>query len=342
MLDSLLKYLVSPHRKDRPLAHKLAQSVITRCAGHLSPALTALLNGAIDGDAHVKRQSALQADYHEIIYELNKLGAPLLLVGVLPNLEKELTVEDAGVRLLATRQLARMFAAKGGQLAQQYRPLFATFLRRFGDADDKVRLVMCEHARALVVHHPEHAAAPCAAELQERLRDTAEDVRLAAVTAVCDIAKLVPERVPGALLAEVAMRVRDRRAPLRARAIRGLAELYAAARLDTSSPTPSWLASTLVAAFAGAPADRALVERTLAHVMLRRAPTPPPRRTRASSARSSRCSTPRRAPSSISCSSPSASCAPSSRCCSTPTPSRPTRGSWRASLPRSAASSATR
>ncbi len=266
LLDALLKYFVLPFKKDAPIAFKLAQNVVLRCAAHLAPPLAALLNGAIDGDAAARR-SAVAGDYHELIYELNRLGAAAqpILLGVLPNLEKELTVEDAAVRLRAVQLLVRMFAAKSGALAQQYRPLFATFVRRFGDADAHVRQTMCDYAAKIAANH-EHAAAAVVGELKERLRDTSEPVRLAAVKAVCDVSVLAPDRVPGALLAEVALRVRDKSQPLREQAIKGLAQLYAASRVDEGGEQAAWVASAVVGAFAGAAAaDRAFVERTIAH-----------------------------------------------------------------------------
>lgn len=120
--------------------------------------------------------SELAGNYHELIFELNKVNSGQLLLGVLANLERELLVEDTGQRALAVQLLARMFAAKGSALAHSYRPLFATFLARFRDVDETVRLIMCECARHLIADHEEVAAAVWR-ELLQRLRDQAERVR---------------------------------------------------------------------------------------------------------------------------------------------------------------------
>ena len=94
MLDVLLKPLTSPHKKDAPIAYKLAQNLINRCADVLQPPLTGFINSMIDGDNHVA-EAALRDSYHEIIFELNKINSSLL-ISILPNLEKELIVEDSG------------------------------------------------------------------------------------------------------------------------------------------------------------------------------------------------------------------------------------------------------
>ena len=43
--------------------------------------------------------------------------------------------------------LARMFAAKGSNLAQHYRHLFSTFLGRFKDKEVHIRKIMIEFAK---------------------------------------------------------------------------------------------------------------------------------------------------------------------------------------------------
>lgn len=61
-------------------------------------------------------------------------------------------VDDIETRSKAVQLLSRMFAAKGSSLAANYRPLFATLLKRFNDKEVQIRLFMVAFAKLYLIN----------------------------------------------------------------------------------------------------------------------------------------------------------------------------------------------
>lgn len=97
LLDAILVNLVNPKKvgafkyfklkfakTENPVAYRLAQNLVNRCANRLQPSITTLL-------LEKPSESNLTEHIHELIFELNRISTGLLLK-VFPNLEAELSV----------------------------------------------------------------------------------------------------------------------------------------------------------------------------------------------------------------------------------------------------------
>lgn len=175
--------------------------------------------------------SELKDHGHELIWELNKISPDLLLY-VMPELEKELTVEDEAKREDAVALLGRMFAADGSRMITSYPQLFATFLKRFNDVEPTIRRKMVEYAVEFIKNMP---TIDLADTLLTRVRDADESVRGAAVAAICTAAGANPIQFKKDVLQEVGLRLRDKKPGIRKQAMVRLARLYRDLRSRTWS-----------------------------------------------------------------------------------------------------------
>jgi hypothetical protein len=111
-------------------------------------------------------------------------------------------------------------------LGSRFATAFALWLRRFKDADLKVRCSMC-HLGGQVLRVHESLSNQVANELAIRVKnDSHAEVRLQAVKAVCDAAYEKLDHVPLQLLRETARRYKDRDVEIRREVITGLAQAY--------------------------------------------------------------------------------------------------------------------
>lgn len=177
--------------------------------------------------------SELKEHSHELIWELNKITSNLLL-HVMPNLEKQLTVDDNEKRHTTVMLLCKMFASDGPRMMKSYPQLFICLLKRFNDVDVSIRRSLVEFAvdftkNVSSLHLDDEfiknvPSLDFAEALSTRLRDQDEGVRDVAVSAVCTIASVNPFELKKDLIQEVSIRMRDKkvRGPLR---LSGLSEL---------------------------------------------------------------------------------------------------------------------
>jgi sister-chromatid-cohesion protein PDS5 len=92
---------------------------------------------------------------HELIKRLHH-SCPGLLHGVIPQLEEELRVEDATLRLIATQTLGEMFTDKGGSdLVKKYPATWNIWVLRKNDKSAAIRLAFVDVARGLLINLPE-------------------------------------------------------------------------------------------------------------------------------------------------------------------------------------------
>jgi sister-chromatid-cohesion protein PDS5 len=93
------------------------------------------------------------SDAHEIIKHINR-SCPSLLHNVVPQLEEELRMDDAQLRLLATQVLGDMFGDNGGKdLMRKYNNTWEFWLTRRNDRDVTVRITWVEAAKSLILHN---------------------------------------------------------------------------------------------------------------------------------------------------------------------------------------------
>lgn len=166
--------------------------------------------------------SELKGHGHELIWELNKIS-PNLLLYVMPELEKELTVEDEEKREDTVELLGRMFTADGSRMITSYPQLFASFTKRFNDVEPTIRRKMVEYAAEFIKNLP---TLDLADTLLTRVRDADENVRGAAVSVICAAAGANPIQFKKDVLQEVGLRLRDKKPGIRRQAMVRLARLY--------------------------------------------------------------------------------------------------------------------
>ena len=87
---------------------------------------------------------------HDLIKRLNR-SCPSLLHNVVPQLEEELRVEEAQIRLMATQVLGEMFAEKGGaDFMKKYPTTWNLWLSRRNDKAASIRLAFVEVSKGLL------------------------------------------------------------------------------------------------------------------------------------------------------------------------------------------------
>lgn len=92
---------------------------------------------------------------HRAIKHIHK-DCPALLHNVIPQLEEELKVDQAELRLLATQTLGDMFADKNGvEMLKKYPHVWETWQLRKMDRVPAVRISFVEACKGLIVHHPD-------------------------------------------------------------------------------------------------------------------------------------------------------------------------------------------
>eukprot|EP01018_Ginkgo_biloba_P018620 Gb_23673 [translate_table: standard] len=226
LLDVVLGNLLKESRNVSPAAHKLSVSVVQRCAEKLEPFVQRFLTSVmLEGKA---AGSDLQEDYHDIIFEIYQC-APQMLLAVIPNLTQELLTDQVDVRLKAVHLLGRLFALPGQHVAQEYRQLFAEFLKRFSDKTVEVRLAAAECAKECFLANPSGTeASEILSGLKGRLLDFDEKVRMQVVNVICDLAKSNPRWLPSEIIKHVAERLRDKKVSVRKDTLQQLVEVYKA------------------------------------------------------------------------------------------------------------------
>lgn len=166
--------------------------------------------------------SELKDHGHELIWELNKIS-PSLLLHIMPELEKELIMEDQEKREDAIDLLGKMFVADGSRMITSYQQLYGAFINRSNDIEPAIRRKVVEYATEFIKNIP---TLDIVGSLLARVRDPDESVRSAVVTAICTAAEANPIQFKKDVLQEVGLRMRDKKAGMRKHAMVRLARLY--------------------------------------------------------------------------------------------------------------------
>eukprot|EP01137_Pigoraptor_chileana_P000280 Opistho-2@36195 len=219
MLEIVFQNILEPNKTDNPVAFSLAKTLIVRTTNSLQPHVHEFFANLLNGG-----ESELSDRVYDLIQELSSL-APNTLLYVLPQLEEQLKVEDQDIRLKVTRLLGLMFAAKDSDLVRVKTSLWVGFLKRSNDISPAIRTEMVNHAKNVMVNHPENAR-EVAEELKKRINDADEKVRLAAVGAVVDAVAHNADAVPYVLLQTISERILDKKFAIRKEAANGLGALY--------------------------------------------------------------------------------------------------------------------
>ncbi|MQL79390.1 hypothetical protein Taro_011842, partial [Colocasia esculenta] len=205
---------------------RLAVSLVQNCAERLEPHIRGfLISSFLERDT---TGNELKDSYHEIIFEIFQC-APQMLIAVIPNLTEELLTDQVDVRIKALNLIGKLLSHSKLQVAQEYRPLFIEFLKRFSDKSAEVRVSVVECAKACyLANSSRNEVLEVLTALEGRLLDFDDKVRIQAVTVVCELAKFDMRCFPSDILLRAADRLRDKKVSVRKRAMVKLLELYRA------------------------------------------------------------------------------------------------------------------
>lgn len=254
VLGTILERLVQPCKGENSAAHNLACSLVRKSENNLQLAVQHFLVDGLSSKGNAEHPlSKRSADVLEALAVVDSTA----LVTVWPTVMEELQNDDAEPRAKAVRLFGRVLAAPGSTVAKDYAHYLTQFLRRFGDKLPEIRIEMCKWgAQFLAAGAAGDAtvAAEIAGYLEDRLIDFEEKVRIAAVTAVCDVAESTPRAVDPELLMAVGERMLDKKANVRQLTLKRLGSAYRAyvSRFaDVETPTEEsqrfdWLPSALL------------------------------------------------------------------------------------------------
>lgn len=254
VLTTILERLVQPFKGENSAAHNLACSLVRKSENNLQLAVQHFLVDALSSKGNGEHPlSKRSADVLEALAVVDSTA----LVTVWPTIMEELQNDDAEPRAKAVKLFGRVLATPGSTVAKDYAHYLTQFLRRFGDKLPEIRVEMCKWGAAFLTAGTAGDAAVAeeiAGYLEERLIDFDEKVRIAAVTAVCDVAETTPRAVDPELLMAVGERMLDKKANIRQLALKRLGSVYRAyvARFaDVETPSEEsqrfdWVPSALL------------------------------------------------------------------------------------------------
>ncbi|XP_027150474.1 sister chromatid cohesion protein PDS5 homolog A-B-like [Coffea eugenioides] len=224
LLDVIIQNLLKESKGGSGGFARLAVSVIQNCNEKLERCICTFLRSCILNRESIG--SELKEWYHDILYEIFR-SAPQMLVSVIPSLSHELLTDQVDVRIKALNLLRKCFSLPGHNIAEEYHNLFMDFLNRFTDKSAEVRLCALSCGKALYTNNPSGTgSSQILTELESRLLDFDDRVRMQAVSIVCDVARLQIGSVTNELISQVADRLRDKKVSVRKKALQKLLELY--------------------------------------------------------------------------------------------------------------------
>ncbi|XP_074573683.1 sister chromatid cohesion protein PDS5 homolog B [Curcuma longa] len=212
LLEIILQQLV---KAEKGASFWLAVSLIQKCAGKLEPSICSFLTSC-----------NFDNDTCEIILEIFQC-APQILTSIIPNLTQELLTEQVDIRLRAVRLVGNLLAKSELRFGEKYYAVFVEFLNRFSDKSTEVRIATIECARECYMAHPfGKEAHDILSVLEGRLLDFDDKVRLAAVFAVCYLAKSNLTCFPSEIVLQTVERLRDKKVSVRKKVLDELLVLY--------------------------------------------------------------------------------------------------------------------
>ncbi|XP_064483178.1 sister chromatid cohesion protein PDS5 homolog B-A-like isoform X1 [Ornithodoros turicata] len=249
-------------------SYLLAERFLQTLPSELEPAVSRLLHH------DVRDQISPDCKDHERVFAI--LSAvycvrPSLTGEAISSLQDVVLCEDDGKRRAATRCLGKMLSE--GSMATSYwtGSLVSTYLMRFDDISETVRLECATHTCQLLLRCPERLPASIAGVLKRRQWDPNMQVRLAIVKGIAEALKKGMD-IDNDLLKIVANRVFDNEPEVRREAASALASLYRrnALGVSTTESRCCWVARPVLKLYLqGDAEDRAHVEKLLRRKLLR-------------------------------------------------------------------------
>lgn len=208
-----------------------AAAVIRRTHNKTATPFAGLLNGLLNGDAHVLDQSSILVEdtsskesVWNIIYELHRI-APQILTTVIGTVSNGLSSENIERRRAVVHLLGRLFA-HSSTMAKQFYPCFVMWVNRQRDVDTQIRKLMIPYLGKIVASNEADAVQEVTQVLVALTTDPQFEVRLAAIHTISETLYAHPERTPVALLHALGNRVSSKKEEERRDALTWLAKIY--------------------------------------------------------------------------------------------------------------------
>lgn len=226
VLHLILEKLIQPCKLKNSAAYNLACSLIRKSENNLQISvqhflINALSSGGSGDNVLCKR--------HADILEAVAIADSTSLVTVWPIIMDELQSDDVEVRFRAVKLFGRILAAPGSTVAEDYGHYLDQFLRRFSDKKPEIRVEMVSWGSMFLTRNSDQGlkvAEEVVKHIYARLQDFEEKVRLASVSAVCDIAEASPRLIRVDALERVSDRMLDKKGSVRHLVMKRLASVY--------------------------------------------------------------------------------------------------------------------
>ncbi|EDW00733.1 sister chromatid cohesion protein PDS5 homolog B [Drosophila grimshawi] len=237
LLDLILINIVEPNKSANKHAHELTEQLLVKTGDAFEATIKLFFNRSLVMDKP-NMKLAITSKIYDIIYELNQINSDLL-ISVLPQLENKLLSTDDAERLRATTLLARMFSEKDSELSTKYPQLLRSFLGRFCDITEPVRVKCVQSSMHFLLNHP-HLQSEITQKLRMRHHDLDELVRHEVVMAIVETAKRNFDIVVKSpeLLEIVRERTMDKKYKIRRDAMNGLGYIYKRAICEPNDLSP--------------------------------------------------------------------------------------------------------
>lgn len=239
LLDNVLECLLEKTRKMNPSAYELARDLLRKTAQVVEGVLMVFFQSVLLSDH--KESGRIAQNWPQLIFELYRIS-PTLLVNTIPQLELKLRTDDAQQRLQVVRLLVRMFSDKESDLSSKHGTLWSCFLCRFNDVEPQIRKICVAFCSDMIINHGADGSKgqimtkELISCLRQRRHDTEDEVRIAVVLTIREIAVRDLQLASDEILEFIKERLLDRKAKVRDTAVRAVADIYKKYSASTESP----------------------------------------------------------------------------------------------------------
>jgi sister-chromatid-cohesion protein PDS5 len=248
----IFQYLLSSvtNPKKSPIAFSITKTVLSKTTEYISQPLGEQLNNELERylskKASVKETSALA----KAIVTLTTITCRLLLhtIPVLINYMKD---ENLSHRQWVIQLLVQMFAHPDSNMIEEYQELFKSFIERYKDKDNAVRIIMARFMQDMLLNHGAQQSWIVEIinnHLVDRLRDPEEKVRLIICEAIINVMKTNVDLIQLSTALELKERLRDKKQPLRMHVMKLLCEVWR--QHDGAGEKVEWIPQAIVHASA--------------------------------------------------------------------------------------------
>lgn len=249
ILFELLSRLIDPIRTENPAAFKVATELVQKCEHQLHAPIQTFLTQAMHGTVDEEDALAPLSKRHVDIIEEIAVCDPTALVTVWPAVIDDLQADDLSMRLRAAKLFGRVFSFKDSVVAEEYPHLLLEFVRRFNDKSPEIRMEMIKWSSKFLRTRIDPSAgltsvpaATVVKQVRERLHDFDDQIRCAAINALCDNLDkpTSAELFPHDLMQDIGERIKDKKVSVRKTALKRLCISYRAYAQRCAEDAPTW------------------------------------------------------------------------------------------------------